>query len=151
MHTSDYWRLFFDWLCNQDYSYWSNRIRIGEYGMLAGNLKKIKVECFCFRMAFFLEEVMTCTKRLLEVIAGWLPRHFIGAILVSLPALAVFSHVTYEFETNIHVSWRILYCIVLSNCLRCNRVGYLPFCLLPSFIPFLFYIYLSRDRIGSVH
>ena len=55
-------------------------------------------------MVFFLEDVMTCTKRLLEWIAGWLPRHFIGAILVSLPALAVYSHVTSEFETNIHVS-----------------------------------------------
>lgn len=55
-------------------------------------------------MVFFLEDVMACTKRLLEWIAGWLPRHFIGAILVSLPALAVYSHVTSEFETNIHVS-----------------------------------------------
>lgn len=55
-------------------------------------------------MVFFLEDVMTCTKRLLEWIAGWLPRHFIGAILISLPALAVYSHVTSEFETNIHVS-----------------------------------------------
>ncbi|XP_077762531.1 adenylate cyclase type 9 isoform X1 [Canis aureus] len=54
------------------------------------------------RMVFFLEDVMACTKRLLEWIAGWLPRHFIGAILVSLPALAVYSHVTSEFETNIH-------------------------------------------------
>lgn len=45
---------------------------------------------------------MACTKRLLEWIAGWLPRHCIGAILVSLPALAVYSHVTSEFETNIH-------------------------------------------------
>ena len=36
--------------------------------------------------------------QVLEWIAGWLPRHFIGAILVSLPALAVYSHVTSEFE-----------------------------------------------------
>ncbi|XP_012297359.2 adenylate cyclase type 9 isoform X1 [Aotus nancymaae] len=54
------------------------------------------------RMVFFLEDVMACTKRLLEWIAGWLPRHCIGAILVSLPALAVYSHVTSEFETNVH-------------------------------------------------
>lgn len=57
-------------------------------------------------MVFFLEEVMACTKRLLELISGWLPRHFLGAILVSLPALAVFSHFTSDFETNIHVSCR---------------------------------------------
>lgn len=55
-------------------------------------------------MVFFLEDVMACTKRLLERIAGWLPRHCVGAVLVSLPALAVYSHVTSEFETNIHVS-----------------------------------------------
>jgi adenylate cyclase 9 len=55
-------------------------------------------------MVFFLEDVMACAKRLLEWIAGWLPRHCIGAILVSLPALAVYSHITSEFETNIHVS-----------------------------------------------
>lgn len=62
--------------------------------------------CFFFlsRMVFFLEEVMVCTKRLLEMISGWLPRHFIGAVLISLPALAVFVHVTVEFETNIYVS-----------------------------------------------
>nr|XP_017834174.2 adenylate cyclase type 9 isoform X1 [Callithrix jacchus]XP_035122685.2 adenylate cyclase type 9 isoform X1 [Callithrix jacchus]XP_054098504.1 adenylate cyclase type 9 isoform X1 [Callithrix jacchus] len=54
------------------------------------------------RMVFFLEDVMACTKRLLEWVAGWLPRHCIGAILVSLPALAVYSHVTSEFETNVH-------------------------------------------------
>lgn len=47
---------------------------------------------------------MACTKQLLEVIAGWLPRHFIGAILISLPAIAVFSHFTSEFENNIYVS-----------------------------------------------
>lgn len=52
---------------------------------------------------------MTCTKRLLEVISGWLPRHFFGAILVSLPALAVFSHFTSDFETNIHVSCPTLF------------------------------------------
>lgn len=57
-----------------------------------------------YRMVFFLEDAMACTKRLLEWIAGWLPRHFIGAILVSLPALAVYSHITPEFEMNIHVS-----------------------------------------------
>ncbi|XP_027628966.1 adenylate cyclase type 9 isoform X3 [Tupaia chinensis] len=54
------------------------------------------------RMVFFLEDVMACTKRLLEWVAGWLPRHCIGAVLVSLPALAVYSHVTSEFERNVH-------------------------------------------------
>ncbi|XP_019395552.1 PREDICTED: adenylate cyclase type 9 [Crocodylus porosus] len=80
------------------------------------------------RMAFFLEEVMTCTKRLLEVIAGWLPRHFIGAILVSLPALAVFSHVTYEFETNIHYTMFMCCAILITIVQYCN------FCQLSSWM-----------------
>lgn len=65
------------------------------------------VVLFTYRMVFFLEDVMACTKRLLEVIAGWLLRHLIGAILISLPALAVFSHFTSEFETNIYVSFDV--------------------------------------------
>lgn len=70
----------------------------------------------CCRMVFFLEDVMACTKRLLEWIAGWLPRHFIGAILVSLPALAVYSHITSEFETNIHVSQGlVILCLCASG------------------------------------
>lgn len=54
------------------------------------------------RMVFFPDSVLACTKRLLEWIAGWLPRHLIGAILVSLPALAVYSHITSKFETDVH-------------------------------------------------
>uniref|UniRef100_A0A674IS46 Adenylate cyclase type 9 n=1 Tax=Terrapene triunguis TaxID=2587831 RepID=A0A674IS46_9SAUR len=72
------------------------------------------------RMAFFLEEVMICTKRLLEVIAGWLPRHFIGAILVSLPALAVFSHFTSDFETNIHYTMFMCCAILITIVQYCN-------------------------------
>ncbi|XP_043835062.1 adenylate cyclase type 9 isoform X1 [Dromiciops gliroides] len=72
------------------------------------------------RMAFFLEEVMTCTKHLLEVIAGWLPRHFIGAILVSLPALAVYSHFTSEFETNIHYTMFMCSAILITIVQYCN-------------------------------
>ncbi|NWQ71306.1 ADCY9 cyclase, partial [Neopipo cinnamomea] len=80
------------------------------------------------RMAFFLEEVMTCTKRLLEVISGWLPRHFFGAILVSLPALAVFSHFTSEFETNIHYTMFMCCAILITIVQYCN------FCQLSSWM-----------------
>lgn len=76
-----------------------------------GKLFKVSLSpppCVLSRMVFFLEDVMACTKRLLEVIAGWLPRHFIGAILISLPAIAVFSHFTSEFENNIYVSCAVL-------------------------------------------
>lgn len=45
-------------------------------------------------MAFYLEEVMNCTRSLLLVVSGWIPRHVIGAVLVSLPAVSVLSHLT---------------------------------------------------------
>ncbi|XP_012860965.2 adenylate cyclase type 9 [Echinops telfairi] len=80
------------------------------------------------RMVFFLEDVMTCTKRLLEWIAGWLPRHFIGAILVSLPALAVYSHVTSEFETNIHFTMFVCSAVLVAVVQYCN------FCQLSSWM-----------------
>ncbi|XP_039934651.1 adenylate cyclase type 9 isoform X2 [Hirundo rustica] len=80
------------------------------------------------RMAFFLEEVMTCTKRLLELISGWLPRHFFGAILVSLPALAVFSHFTSDFETNIHYTMFMCCAILITIVQYCN------FCQLSSWM-----------------
>ncbi|XP_042293267.1 adenylate cyclase type 9 isoform X1 [Sceloporus undulatus] len=80
------------------------------------------------RMAFFLEDVMACTKRLMEVIAGWLPRHFIGAILISLPALAVFSHFTYEFETNIYHTMFMCSAILITIVQYCN------FCQLSSWM-----------------
>ncbi|XP_006874966.1 PREDICTED: adenylate cyclase type 9 [Chrysochloris asiatica] len=80
------------------------------------------------RMVFFLEDVMACTKRLLEWIAGWLPRHFIGAILVSLPALAVYSHVSSEFETNIHFTTFVCCAILIAVVQYCN------FCQLSSWM-----------------
>uniref|UniRef100_A0A671WF55 Adenylate cyclase type 9 n=1 Tax=Sparus aurata TaxID=8175 RepID=A0A671WF55_SPAAU len=45
-------------------------------------------------MAFYLEEVMSCTRSLLLVVSGWVPRHVVGAVLVSLPAISVLSHLT---------------------------------------------------------
>ncbi|XP_048349809.1 adenylate cyclase type 9 isoform X2 [Sphaerodactylus townsendi] len=80
------------------------------------------------RMVFFLEDVMACTKRLLEVIAGWLPRHFIGAILISLPAIAVFSHFTSEFRNNIYCTMFMCSAILITIVQYCN------FCQLSSWM-----------------
>lgn len=80
------------------------------------------------RMVFFLEDVLTCTKRLLEWIAGWLPRHCIGAILVSLPALAVYSHITSEFETNINFT------MLTGSAVLVAVVHYCNFCQLSSWM-----------------
>ncbi|RVE69542.1 hypothetical protein OJAV_G00078750 [Oryzias javanicus] len=49
---------------------------------------------FAIRMAFYLDGVLSCTRGLMTAISGWMARHFIGSVLVSLPAVAVFSHVT---------------------------------------------------------
>lgn len=84
------------------------------------------------RMAFFLEDMMVCTKRLLEVIAGWLPRHFIGAVLISLPALAVFSHFTSEFGSNLYVRWPQHQLLVGKQSFRVRKPGGWG-CLLPYF------------------
>lgn len=35
---------------------------------------------------------MECTRSLLLAVSGWIPRHVIGAVLVSLPAISVLSH-----------------------------------------------------------
>uniref|UniRef100_A0A8C6X9D6 adenylate cyclase n=1 Tax=Naja naja TaxID=35670 RepID=A0A8C6X9D6_NAJNA len=80
------------------------------------------------RMAFFLEDMMVCTKRLLEVIAGWLPRHFIGAVLISLPALAVFSHFTSEFGTNLYSTMFMCSAVLITIVQYCN------FCQLSSWM-----------------
>ncbi|XP_034297281.2 adenylate cyclase type 9 [Pantherophis guttatus] len=80
------------------------------------------------RMAFFLEDMMVCTKRLLEVIAGWLPRHFIGAVLISLPALAVFSHFTSEFGSNLYSTMFMCSAVLITIVQYCN------FCQLSSWM-----------------
>ncbi|KAM5228394.1 adenylate cyclase type 9 isoform 2-T2 [Ctenodactylus gundi] len=80
------------------------------------------------RMVFFLEDVMACTKRLLEWIAAWLPRHCVGAVLVSLPALAVYSHVTAEFETDVHFT------VFTSSAVLVAVVHYCNFCQLSSWM-----------------
>ncbi|XP_012373401.1 adenylate cyclase type 9 [Dasypus novemcinctus] len=80
------------------------------------------------RMVFFLEDVLACTKRLLEWIAGWLPRHLIGAVLVSLPALAVYSHATSELETDAQFTASLCSAVLVSVVQYCN------FCQLSSWM-----------------
>lgn len=59
---------------------------------------------FVTRMAFYLDSVLTCTRVLMRGISGWIARHLIGAVLVSLPAVAVFSHVTCDMQHSTEVS-----------------------------------------------
>ncbi|XP_032896542.1 adenylate cyclase type 9 [Amblyraja radiata] len=82
------------------------------------------------RMAFYLDEVMPCTKRPMRAISGWLPRHFVGAILISLPAVAVFSHFTCEFKTNVNVTMFFCCAMIITFIHYCN------FCQLSSWMRF---------------
>lgn len=54
-------------------------------------------------MAFYLDSVLNCTRVLMKVISGWIARHLIGAVLVSLPTIAVLSHITCEIQLSIEV------------------------------------------------
>lgn len=59
---------------------------------------------FLSSMAFYLDSVLTCTRVLMTAMSGWIARHFIGAVLVSLPAVAVFSHVACDMHHSIQVN-----------------------------------------------
>ncbi|XP_037363597.1 adenylate cyclase type 9 [Talpa occidentalis] len=80
------------------------------------------------RMVFFPEAVMACTKHLLEWVSGWVPRHLLGAVLVSLPALAVYSHVTSEFQTDSHFT------VFAGSAVLVAVVHYCNFCQLSSWM-----------------
>ncbi|XP_020787050.1 adenylate cyclase type 9-like [Boleophthalmus pectinirostris] len=67
---------------------------------LAGLLELLSL-VLSIRMAFHLEEVMSCTRSLLLAVCGWVPRHVVGAVLVSLPAVSVLSHFTLQLPLQV--------------------------------------------------
>ncbi|XP_029914317.1 adenylate cyclase type 9 isoform X2 [Myripristis murdjan] len=71
------------------------------------------------RMAFYLEEVMSCTRSLLRAVSGWIPRHVIGAVLVSLPAISVFSHLT-RLHLPLQVTMFLCCATILAIIQYCN-------------------------------
>ena len=78
-------------------------------------LSALSEQTFSPRMAFYLDSVMSCTRTLLRAISGWVPRHLIGAVLVSLPAVSVFSHVTCDMHLSIQVSVFCSFALVISS------------------------------------
>ncbi|KAM9857144.1 adenylate cyclase type 9 [Aulostomus maculatus] len=72
------------------------------------------------RMAFYLEEVMNCTRSLLLVVSGWLARHVIGAVLVSLPAISVLSHLTCSVHLPLQVTMFLCCATILAIIQYCN-------------------------------
>ncbi|XP_034095018.1 LOW QUALITY PROTEIN: adenylate cyclase type 9 [Gymnodraco acuticeps] len=72
------------------------------------------------RMAFYLEEVMSCTRSLLLVVSGWVPRHVIGAVLVSLPAISVLSHLSCSVHLPLQVTMFLCCATILAIIQYCN-------------------------------
>uniref|UniRef100_A0A3B4B9E6 adenylate cyclase n=1 Tax=Periophthalmus magnuspinnatus TaxID=409849 RepID=A0A3B4B9E6_9GOBI len=75
---------------------------------------------FAIRMAFYLERALPCTKTLMRVISGWIPRHLAGAVLVSLPAVAVFSNIICDMDMSIQFTMFICYAVIIAVIHYCN-------------------------------
>ncbi|KAJ8251502.1 hypothetical protein GJAV_G00222050 [Gymnothorax javanicus] len=72
------------------------------------------------RMAFYLDRTLRCTQAILNAISAWVPRHVIGAILVSLPAVCVFSHVTCDLHTSMQFAMFICCASIIAIIHYCN-------------------------------
>uniref|UniRef100_A0A3Q1HTG2 adenylate cyclase n=1 Tax=Acanthochromis polyacanthus TaxID=80966 RepID=A0A3Q1HTG2_9TELE len=72
------------------------------------------------RMAFYLDTVLTCTRVLMRSISGWIARHFIGAVLVSLPAVAVFSHITCDMHLSVQFTMFTCCAVIIVIIQYCN-------------------------------
>lgn len=73
-----------------------------------------------YSMTFYLGSTKNYIKSLLKIVSGWLPRHVIGAVLVSLPAVSVFSHLACCSELPIQVSVRWPCQPPSTYCLHCT-------------------------------
>ncbi|XP_069558920.1 adenylate cyclase type 9-like isoform X1 [Brachyistius frenatus] len=75
---------------------------------------------FAIRVAFHLDSVLYCTRVLMRAISSWIARHFIGAVLVSLPAVAVFTHVTCDMHLSIQFTMFICCAVIIAIIHYCN-------------------------------
>lgn len=76
------------------------------------NIVMLINHCFLFflsSMAFYLDCALNCTRVLMRAVSGWIPRHCVGALLVSLPAVTVFSHVTCDMSLSIQVDFQFIF------------------------------------------
>ncbi|XP_017314338.1 adenylate cyclase type 9 [Ictalurus punctatus] len=72
------------------------------------------------RMTFYLDDVFSCTQLLLKLVSGWVPRHVVGAVLVSLPAISVFSHLACSLHLPIQVTMFLCSAVVIAIIQYCN-------------------------------
>ncbi|XP_041838075.1 adenylate cyclase type 9 [Melanotaenia boesemani] len=75
---------------------------------------------FAIRITFYLEDLMSCTRSLLKVISGWVSRHVIGAVLVSLPAISVLSHLICSVHPPLQVTMFLCCATILAIIQYCN-------------------------------
>ncbi|XP_028830348.1 adenylate cyclase type 9-like [Denticeps clupeoides] len=75
---------------------------------------------FSICMTFYLDDVLNCTQKLLRGVSGWIPRHAIGALLVSLPALSVFTHLICNLHLPIQVTMFLCCAIIIAIIQYCN-------------------------------
>lgn len=77
-------------------------------------------------MTFYLDNVFSCTQALLKLVSGWVPRHVVGAVLVSLPAISVFSHLagSPQLASSPHLSIQV----------REKRPGDFSYCCIPFYV-----------------
>ncbi|KAI4881367.1 hypothetical protein NFI96_015594 [Prochilodus magdalenae] len=91
------------------------------YGLAAAAaLLELVSVILSIRMTFYLNDVLSCTQSLLKVVSGWVPRHVIGAVLVSLPAISVFSHLAYSLHLPIQVTMFLCSAIIIAIIQYCN-------------------------------
>ncbi|XP_048868796.1 adenylate cyclase type 9-like [Brienomyrus brachyistius] len=84
------------------------------------------------RMAFCLDSVSTRTRALLAVLSGWVPRHLAGAVLVSLPAVSVFTHVV--CNSQVPIQFTVFLCCgltvaIVHHCNCCQLSFWMRSCL----------------------
>ncbi|XP_077574412.1 adenylate cyclase type 9 [Stigmatopora nigra] len=72
------------------------------------------------RMAFHLEDVMNCTRSLILAVSGWTARHMIGAVLVSLPAISVLSHLTHSAQLSLQMTMFLCCANIIAIIQYCN-------------------------------
>ncbi|XP_061079043.1 adenylate cyclase type 9-like isoform X2 [Conger conger] len=72
------------------------------------------------RMAFYLDNMLRSTQTILRAVSAWVPRHMIGAVLVSLPAVSVFSHVTCDLHLSVQFAMFLCCASIIAIIHYCN-------------------------------
>uniref|UniRef100_A0A8C5HBE7 adenylate cyclase n=1 Tax=Gouania willdenowi TaxID=441366 RepID=A0A8C5HBE7_GOUWI len=75
---------------------------------------------FAIRMAFYLDNTLAFTRVVMRILSGWVARHFLGAVLVSLPAVAVYCHVSCDMHLSIQLTMFLCCAVNIAIIQYCN-------------------------------